>query len=47
MSRLDLQTQIDAIKVTLDGLKAKVDGGAVITSVTKGDDGIVVTLRWQ
>ncbi len=40
----NLQTQIDAIKVTLDGLKAKVDGGAVITGVTKGDDGIVVTL---
>ena len=40
----NLQQQIDAVKVSLDELQAKVNGGAVITNVTKGENGITVTL---
>ncbi len=39
-----LQGQIDAVKATVDQLQAKIDAGAVITSVTATGNGIVVTL---
>ena len=40
----NLQTQIDAVKVSLEELQAKVKSGAVITNVVKGENGITVTL---
>ena len=40
----NLQTQIDAVKVSLEELKAKINSGSVITNVVKGDKGITVTL---
>lgn len=40
----NLQTQIDAVKVSLEELQAKVNSGSVITNVAKGENGITVTL---
>ena len=40
----NLQTQIDAVKVSLEELQAKVNSGSVITNVVKGDNGITVML---
>ena len=40
----NLQTQIDAVKVSLEELQAKVNSGSVITNVVKGENGITVTL---
>ncbi|WP_291593742.1 PL29 family lyase N-terminal domain-containing protein [Bacteroides sp.] len=40
----NLQTQIDAVKVSLEELQAKVNSGSVITDVVKGEDGITVKL---
>lgn len=40
----NLQTQIDAVKVSLDELQAKVNSGSVITNVAKGENGVIVTL---
>lgn len=40
----NLQQQIDAVKVSLEELQAKVNSGAVITNVAKGENGITVTL---
>lgn len=39
----NLQTQIDANKVTLDELKSKIDGGFVITKCEKNDEGVLIT----
>ena len=40
----NLQTQIDAVKVSLEELQTKVNSGSVITNVVKGENGITVTL---
>ena len=40
----NLQTQIDAVKVSLEELQTKVNSGSVITNVVKEENGITVTL---
>lgn len=40
----DLNNRVDNLTATVDKLQALIDGGAVITNVQKGSDGIVVTL---
>ncbi len=39
-----LNDRVDTLTATVDQLKALIDGGAVITNVQKGADGIVITL---
>lgn len=40
----NLQTQIDAVKVSLETLQAKINSGSVITEVTRGENGVTVKL---